>query len=287
MNIRKVIFSLAALWILSVPLLAQGTYTQIDYPGGTQTLAIGINTAGDVVGTYTDGLVQRGFLLSGGGFTTIDYPDVSKTTILFGINDVGQIVGYTGDATIGFSYDIQAQTFTRLQYSPSTQTLPDAVNNAGTIVGLIQNPTSGVAVGFELNGTIYTTMKAPGALRTVVTSVNNSGQALVVGDYVDGSEKSYILDEGKLTRLQSKGNHRTAVVINDNGAIAGTYVIHETDSAGFLTQNNTSQQIRFPGSHETFVYGINDAGVVVGFFYDSVGNEHGFIWTPPADAEKK
>jgi probable HAF family extracellular repeat protein len=257
-------------------------------PGGTQTLALGINTAGDVVGTYyRDGTVQSGFLLSGGVFTKIEYPG-GVGTILFGINDVGQIVGYTGDATIGFLYDIQTQTFTRLQYSPSTQTLPYAINNAGTVVGLIQNPVSGVAVGFELRGTTYTTMKAPGASRTVLTSINNLDQALVLGQSSFGSvAKAYVFDAGKLTRLSDKGN-RGPFAINDNGAISGTYVIHvETDYAGFVSQNNVSQRVRFPGTHRTLAYGINDAGVVVGFFYDSVGNDHGFIWTPPSDPVKK
>lgn len=237
------------------------------------------------MGSYSDGAGAHGYWLTGTVFTTIDFPGASGT-ILLGINDVGQIVGYTDDAAIGFLYDIQAQTFTTLEYSASTQTLPFAINNAGTIVGLVQDPVSGLAMGFELNGTRYKTVKAPGAPRTVLTSINNLDQALVLGDYVGARNKAGILESGNLRKLPPKGN-REPVAINDNGAISGSYVVHQTDHAGFVVQNNTSRQIRFPGSQETFAYGINNAGVVVGFFYDKNTELHGFIWTPPTDAGKE
>jgi len=58
---------------------------------GTQ--AVGINNAGQIVGSYLDAGIFHGFLLSGGTFTTIDVAAATHGTRAFGINDAGTIVG--------------------------------------------------------------------------------------------------------------------------------------------------------------------------------------------------
>jgi probable HAF family extracellular repeat protein len=60
--------------------------------GGTN--AHGINNAGQIVGSYTDGSGTHGFLRSSGGsYTTLDDPLATNGTFANGINDLGQIVG--------------------------------------------------------------------------------------------------------------------------------------------------------------------------------------------------
>ena len=110
MNLSKAPYFVAALMIAFVPLAsAQGTYTQIDYPGAVETSCIAINSAGDTVGFFKDtDSNTHGFLLSSGTFTQLDVPGASSTQA-FGINDLGQIVGFNG--TGSFSYDIATQTF--------------------------------------------------------------------------------------------------------------------------------------------------------------------------------
>jgi len=56
-------------------------------------MAIGINARGDIVGQYSAGGSNHGFLLDKeGSFTTIDVPGASSTSAL-GINPRGDIVG--------------------------------------------------------------------------------------------------------------------------------------------------------------------------------------------------
>src|SRR5262249_12621764 len=57
-------------------LFSGGTYSAISVPNGVGTAARGINDAGQIVGSYglTDAGPVRGFLLSDGVFTTIQYP---------------------------------------------------------------------------------------------------------------------------------------------------------------------------------------------------------------------
>ena len=79
-----------------------GTFTSIDFPAalatGGNTVGVGINPAGDIVGQYRDAAgLTHGFVLDGSGFTTIDIPG-GVQTVLTGINAEGQIVGRYGDA---------------------------------------------------------------------------------------------------------------------------------------------------------------------------------------------
>jgi len=69
-------------------------FTTIDVPGSAQTVASGINDAGQIVGYYNG----HGFLLSNGSYTTLDATGSSVTQAL-GINNAGQIVGSYGDAS--------------------------------------------------------------------------------------------------------------------------------------------------------------------------------------------
>jgi probable HAF family extracellular repeat protein len=73
-------------------------YTRLDVPSAIFfTYATGINSAGQVVGTYQDADGVHGFLLSEGDYATIDPPG-STYTEAHGINSAGQIVGTYRDA---------------------------------------------------------------------------------------------------------------------------------------------------------------------------------------------
>jgi hypothetical protein len=87
--------------------LSGGTYTSIAVPGAVETIAIGINDIGDIVGVYctTDSCIAnfdgtQGFLLSDGVFTTISVPG-STDTEADDINNKGMIVGLFTDITNG------------------------------------------------------------------------------------------------------------------------------------------------------------------------------------------
>src|SRR6266480_3917947 len=87
--------------------LDPSTLTRIDVPGASATFALGINNAGQIVGTYEDDTGFHGFTASGDHFTTIEVPGTTFTQAS-GINNHGQIVGNHTDAdgaAHGYLYD--------------------------------------------------------------------------------------------------------------------------------------------------------------------------------------
>jgi len=77
-------------------LLIDGRYSTIDPPDAhVGSEANGINSHGQIVGQYFNGSVLlpcQGYVLSGGQFETVDFPEAAITA-LEGINDQEQIVG--------------------------------------------------------------------------------------------------------------------------------------------------------------------------------------------------
>jgi uncharacterized membrane protein len=270
----------------SLPVMAQGTYTQIDYPGVgvSYTEVYGINLAGDVVGRYDNISGQHGYLLQAGTYTDLQGPEKSGSTIPYGINDVGQVTGFSADGK-GFLYDIGTKKFTAFRYSESTFTFAHAINNSSIVVGEVRGAYSNSSVGFEFDGTTFTTLKAPGAKYTVLTSINDLGEALGFGEY-DFGLSFFLFSEGGLTRLGYTANVYPSG-INDAEAMAGFYRVGAQNLfAGFVLQNGNRQSLRFPGARSTYVYSINDAGDVGGSFVSIDGSVHGFIWRPSADLVK-
>jgi probable HAF family extracellular repeat protein len=79
-------------------LYSHGTYTVLDFPGASNTVAEGINAKGQIVGDYIDSSGTHAFLDSGGTYTTIDPPG-SILSEAFGFNAKGDVVGLYQDSS--------------------------------------------------------------------------------------------------------------------------------------------------------------------------------------------
>ena len=278
-SLATVLFFLVAYIPLS---LAQGTYTQIDVPGAVTTEAAGINTAGEIVGTYIDSAGGHGFLFSGGTYTTVDYPG-TQYSYAQGINDAGQIVGLAEPT--GYLYDIASQTFTAISYPGADFTYAMSINNSGTIAGyaLVADSRGTFEYqGFELVGSSYTPIAPPGSVGTFVNGVSGSGDVVGYAD-VNGSYVNFRWGNGKYRKITNLNSAFPLVYgVNPAGtAIVGSYEPF-AGITGFLYQNKTFQALSFPGSITTVAFGINSKGEVVGYYLDGSFVTHGFLWTPPA-----
>ena len=225
------------------------SFTTIDDPGATATYAYGINNAGQIVGEATANPNNEvGWEYSAGNFTAIGVVG-DQDNGARGINNLGEVVGSDSPVRSTPRYglvDIDG-TDTQINLPPGVSSGANGVNDAGVVVGqsyLHTDTVSGITpvyTGYiDDNGTV-TYLNAPGTLTangyTAANGINNVGQ--VVGDY----ETTYGSNE-----------------------------------QGFLYNDSTYTTISDPlGVNGTVAEGINDNGVIVGFFTDASNKQHGFI----------
>jgi pimeloyl-ACP methyl ester carboxylesterase len=124
-------------------LLTAGSFAKIDFPGAVQTVADGINDAGQIVGSSG----SHGFLFSAGSFSTIDFPG-SASTVAAGINNGGVVTGYWFDSSNRkHGFVLAKGTFTSLDFPGAISTTANGINDASDIVGSYTDA-NGQAHGF-------------------------------------------------------------------------------------------------------------------------------------------
>jgi len=171
----------AGLLCSSVVPVAAATYsfTTIDVPGANtgSTRAFGINTAGQIVGIFSNSTGNHGFVDTAGTFTTINVPGALGTNA-FGINAAGQIVGQFNVSPGTHGFLDTAGTFTTIDVPGAFpgSTSAQGINDAGQIVGGFSDSTGGNGHGFLDTAGTFTTIDAPGAGFTISEGINPAGQ---------------------------------------------------------------------------------------------------------------
>ena len=280
-SVRRALVVVSLFWLflgITTPAAPQGsgTFTTIDVTGaGTGTLqgtfALGIDTAGDVAGTYSDSNgIAHGFVRAASGtITTYTAPLAGiagvgsttggKGTFFTSMDGAGDIAGYYSDAnnlyhalvlpagSTAMSYfdDSGATTFGHLG------TAATGINSAGVVTGFFRDANL-VYHGFvrATNGT-FTQIDATGA----GTGTNQ------------GTEPLSINSAGVITGFFSDANFVHHGFVR---AVDGTISI--ITAPGANTAPGTAKS--FNG---TMASGINTAGVIVGGYSDSSHVFHLFV----------
>jgi hypothetical protein len=283
----------------SAPSVALPTYNYIpiDFPGAISTTPFGINSKGQIVGTYFGvDRIPHAFITQGDHFITID-PEgggpgsaVSATAI----NDGGvALVVRDGDET--FLRHTNG-TFTPINGMPADTFLPTALSVTGKIVGTFRPD------GFQgfIKDTFdasspYTAFNVPGpppgyvAGSTQAYGISSTGN-YIVGQYgnSDGGRPGYILD----TLRNSAGVFTVPGVPSYNMDVTGVdhngWVVGQAGGKGFLLKVGGEYAIIDPpSSNGSLVTGIADSsdvsqpvGNLVGITSDTSGFPHGFLATP-------
>ena len=159
---KRAPFFVAVLLIVGVLLpgtSGAATFTTIDVPGATLTVATDINDLGQIVGAFDDATGRHSFLRAN-GFTTFDPPGTTVGSLANGINDLGEIVGGVTDAT-GFHGYLRSNGFTTIDVPGATSTEASGINGLGEIVGVFDDA-AGPHGFLRSNG--FTTIDVPGAI---------------------------------------------------------------------------------------------------------------------------
>jgi hypothetical protein len=268
--------------------IANDTLTTINVSGaGTTghrgTIALGVNSAGTVVGTYitgsyTDGTsYYYGFAQTlDGTVTTIDAPDAGTDnqdgTVAMGINTSGEITGLFFAAkqvpfgfvrnTVGtlteFGVDCQGSGITDCY-----ATIPVSIDAAGDVTGTSRSglTASSVSHGF---------VRAAGG---VITTFDPEGSVAGSGEFTGTLPLG--IDPG--------GNYITGLYTDSNGL-----------AHGFVrsTSDGTITSFDAPGATTTLTFlvagtggfSVNASGEIAGTYLDANSIFHGFVLTPAVAA---
>lgn len=289
--VQKILFAIS---ILAAPGAAQPgfaasfTYTNISVPGSIFTEATGVSS-NNVVGIYySSDRIVHGFSQGQSGFQTLDYPGASLTEP-FDINDSGLITGYaTAGSTFGFVRT--GGGFNAYSVPGSLITQAYGLNGNGDIVGHYLAK-DGSGHGFKLSGGSVTAIDYPGAQDTEAFGIDNSGQ--IVGTYADATGRhGFFLDGTKFTMIDFPQSTETQLSgINNSGQIVGSYIASSGMTYGLFLNGAASgmfSTLSVPGSIFSSALGVNDSGIVSGYYTDISGGDlvtSGFIAAPIASPE--
>ena len=221
-----------------------------------------------------------------------------------GVNTNGQAVGHTlgGDEPEGLFLDTGSKTATKIKIQNGISVKAFGIEDSGQAVGSYHefDPVTHAATG-KTHGFLYvqgktpTNVDYPGANITVARGINNA--KTIVGFYRDTSgtphHHGFILSNGKYTSVDVKGASDTYLTgISNQGVAVGYYTGSTPDSEGHyhqhgFTYDQNGTVTTFDASvfgvvaADTFAYGINSFGFIVGsYINDSDGITHGYIDIP-------
>jgi hypothetical protein len=293
---------LAIVFVLtSLGLEAMPSFVSIDFPGAKITVALGVNAAGEVVGTYLDpGNVRHGYRWSEGHFTSIDFPGALQSAA-DGINRAGDIVGgYLDPSGVVHAFLWRQEgAFTSIDFPGALHTLATAINPTGKIVGAY----TGSAIpahafhGFLLDNGQFTPIDFPGASLTIATGINLTDE--IVGAYrvPAGTVHGFLLRGDVYSTIDVPGAIDTfALGVSAAGDIVGQYKTAD-GWHGFVMSSGTFNTLDFRGGtlgagpsywpfKENAVYGTNASGRIVGQYRGSDGDLHGYLLSLDCEEEE-
>jgi uncharacterized membrane protein len=257
-------------------------FTTVNVPGAQDTIPLGVNNSGVIVGQYLDkNQTYHGYILDGTRLTTLDDPNGS-TTRCQNINPNGAltVVGSYGTFSgrfMGFLY--KNGKFTDIPGPVgATASYANGINDSGEIVGSYTDSV-GVTHGFLLKGKKYTTMDVPGASWTIATGINNKGRIILIWLGSQNYETSLYNGKTYKTINVPGADGSEASGINDEGDVTYAWFHPKSNIAhGALLHGGKYFKFDDPkgADRETFAGGVNDHHVIVGGYFNHNFDMQGF-----------
>jgi hypothetical protein len=212
------------------------------FPGeGTMTYAQDINASGTICGFYNDSAgTTHGWFLADGTYSSFDLSGALNTEI-FGINDAGDFVGnYNASGTSYVAFVDIGGTITTIDFGfPTTSASATAISSTGMVTG-----TYHVLGDLQTYGFIRA---ADGTLKT-------------------GIQEPFAESPGTF-----------CLGINSHGWVVGNYWTEFNGYAFLLIPPRQFISYSIQNADSTYFTGINDDGLITGYYVDDSGQAHGLI----------
>lgn len=168
--------------------LSGGTFTQFDVGPSFSTSLVGINVAGNFVGTFGNvAQPNRAFINIGGTTVVIAIPG-AYDSYGNGINTQNEVVGSYSDSSLVYHGFFRAAGGTLkfpIDFPGSASTLLGGMNDRNAIVGSYTDNSGGVHGLLLHKPNTFVSFDYPGAVATSFNGINNAGH--ISGRYTDGA----------------------------------------------------------------------------------------------------
>jgi probable HAF family extracellular repeat protein len=262
--------------------------TQIPTPPDAESLALGINAAGDVVGYRTEGNDDHAFLYSYATGAVSELGSLGgNTTVARAINEARQVTGFATDATNANKAFILSpdQPMTALPgESAEVGSQGFAIDPGGKVAGVVESVRGQSPVIF-VSGTLKN-LAEPGdsgepPLCTAY-GLNDQGDAVGVARPFGGAARAffYSLTQSQFSDLGTLGGKSSqAFALNREGAIVGEAETSEGKVHAFIYQSGKMSDLGTLTGFEkvSSARAINDNGLVVGFSEANSQSRHAFV----------
>ncbi len=269
---------LASIMMLTSGMAASGVHAQtytfktFKAPNMGSTFFEAINTGDDIVQNVQASGSSTCSVRHASTITTLSDPN-STTTLCYGISDAGTVAGFylinSGNAAVGFTYLNGVYTdYTAPQASVAkggTQLNSISVN--GILAGSYADK-NGFNHAFTVKNGVQHDYKIQGANYLIPTGVSDNDELAVESFDASGNFLGdYLIDHGNVTTIAYPGATQTTVhTINDMGQLVGRYADSQGLDHGYIYTIATRAYVTVDSKEAggTSLYGINNAGVVVG-----------------------
>jgi hypothetical protein len=285
-----------------------GQFVDFDAPAADPmvgfTFPVAINDFGIIAGWAVDNkFIFHGFLrYPDGASVTIDAPGGTSGTMVQSINDFGVITGTWVDSqevTHGFVRSLDGH-FTSFDAPLAGDdglggqvTFPLSINDFGVISGFVTD-SNGLNHGFLRSpGGNFNTFDVPGAIGDLAYNAFINDRGVVVGTWVSEHSDDCNCDiEAGYQRAQdgtftvyhgAYGPFQNVQVYGSNieGTAVGWYGDTNDFAHAFVRYADGNRvDINVPSELESVGSAINARGIVTGYWVDSTGAYHGFLWSP-------
>src|ERR1700731_2979302 len=262
--------------------------TRIPTAQGANSVALGINNKGEVVGYSFRGEDYQAFVYSSSDRTLTDLGSLGgKINAACAVNEVGQVTGYSQDG----NGNMLAFIYSRTQPIASLGTLDSAstseafgINSSSTVVGDSQSGTQNHRPVLFSKGSVQDLgiggSNEPDALETAY-AINDAGQ--IVGRHWSDKNafRAFVFLDGNSTDLATLGGaNGEALAINKNGQVVGDSDTAEGPAHAFVFDDSELKDLgTLPGfDNASYARGINNAGDIVGES-DSPDQKRAFLFT--------
>ncbi|MBZ5663202.1 MAG: hypothetical protein LAO30_01225 [Acidobacteriia bacterium] len=278
----------AVLLCMSAAFAQTYNFQTINYPNDTFTQLLGINNTNEIAG-YHGADTNKGFTysLKTAKFTDLNYPGSQQTQVIGINNDPFKVSGFyvSKHKTVGFT-DYQG-TFTSVAFPKKSFNQLLSQNDYGQAAGYYSTKADGsgpdTAYVFDEDGGVFEAFTIPGSVSAQATGINNASS--VCGFFVDaaGVNHGWLRILGHFHVLDYPGSTGTqALGLNNKGLVVGFWTDTSGNTHGFVYTVATQSFVSVDdpsGIGSTVVNGINDNGVLVGF-YGAAPLNSGFVASP-------